>query len=363
MTKFRELPNNNLLLFKFAFNKMLVFLAKLLSSHSKSKQSRIMQQDTLLRLIDSSDKFQTSSFLRDIAHLAITSSGGHETVLNRFMVQSVTLCKDPPPSIPQHEFMLIELMDTQRTGMPPLLMMLERTASGLSPPPSYFTSHPNSPTILDSIVQTLKDMHALLPSSINSSTHPTLSGYENASEESDSRTSTLPLSPSLYQLPFLDAASLTSAKAIHFVSPSISPVYRAEDCFVGGKNIGFYLQSAHNIRQIRPSSFSLFDLVVLADAVHNHDPLYSLLSSHCYWYANIICDVIVKKYLCTTTANERLALSADHIHLPANNYLPDLAGTWMGILVSRVGEAVSSVVASNFEKYLQEKTDEVRFHL
>jgi hypothetical protein len=42
------------------------------------------------------------------------------------------------------------------------------------------------------------------------------------------------------------------------------------------------------------------------------------------------------------------------------DYLPDLSGRWKGIMISKVGIAVSSLVAISFDKYLQEKAEEVQ---
>lgn len=47
-------------------------------------------------------------------------------------------------------------------------------------------------------------------------------------------------------------------------------------------------------------------------------------------------------------------VSNNEICIPPNNYLPDLAGRWMGILDSHVEDTVPLVVALNFRKYRQE---------
>jgi len=53
----------------------------------------------------------------------------------------------------------------------------------------------------------------------------------------------------------------------------------------------------------------------------------------------------------------------DKVCLPPdpNNYLPDLVGTWMGIKISNVEEAVCSVIASKFRTNRREKMEEGRF--
>jgi hypothetical protein len=107
---------------------------------------------------------------------------------------------------------------------------------------------------------------------------------------------------------------------------------------------------------------TLFELAVLADAVHDHDPLYSTLNSQCYWFARVICAVVEREYACSVVRGKQEPLSTDDISIPINNYLPDLGGRFTGILINRVEEAVVTAIASNFRKYLQEKQEEVCFH-
>jgi hypothetical protein len=70
------------------------------------------------------------------------------------------------------------------------------------------------------------------------------------------------------------------------------------------------------VRQLdfKSKSLSLFDLAVLANTVHIHAPLYSLLGNHCFWFANIICDVLEQEY--------PLCVNLDHhfgLNLPGNS--------------------------------------------
>ena len=99
------------------------------------------------------------------------------------------------------------------------------------------------------------------------------------------------------------------------------------------------------------------ELVVLADTVHNHNPLNLILRRNCFWFASTVCDVIVKEYPCKSTSSKQFAVSNYEICIPPNDYLPDLAGRWMGILVSHIEKTISLIVASNFRKYHQEKLE------
>jgi hypothetical protein len=120
----------------------------------------------------------------------------------------------------------------------------------------------------------------------------------------------------------------------------------------------------HNLRQIKlePNNLTLFDLAALADCVHNHDLLYTMLQHHCYWFVQVICTIIKMMYHCTIIHNKKYApVSEDTICIPANDYLTDLAGRTMGIMICKVEEAVVSVVADKFWAYKKAKLDEVHF--
>jgi hypothetical protein len=325
---------------------------------SQSKP-RTMQKDTLRGIIDSTHSMETASLIRDITLLAIvTWPTDPDEFLQRFMIRSITHCKDPH-STPNHEFLIIRIVDKHHdndSGSLDLFMYLERTASDIPPPADYFTNHDGTGknVIINSIVETLKDKVASLLTSRSVSSAP--EAYQAIINESEPATS----SPSILS-PYFDAATLLSAKA-SLSSSSLSGVFLADDRFTGGNHAGVYAASAHNLRQLVPKSMSLFELAVLADAVHIHNPIYSILKHHCYWYASIICDVINSKYECfdspIPTSDRR---STDTVHIPPNDYLPPLAGMYLGLSVCKIEEAVLSVMINNFNQHLLEKRKEVRF--
>jgi len=120
----------------------------------------------------------------------------------------------------------------------------------------------------------------------------------------------------------------------------------------------------HNLQQIKlePNTLPLFDLAALTNCMHDHNPLYTLLEHHCYWFIQIICAIIEKMYPCTTIHSKKYAgVSMDMICIPANDYLPDLAGRMMGMLVCKIEKAVISVVADKFQAYKKAKLDKVHF--
>lgn len=98
---------------------------KLFSVGSQSKHP-IMHGDSLLQLIDTNLSFETSTFLRDLVHLALLSDVPR-AIIHRFMVKSLTQVRNPQP--PHHQTIVVELINTQQTELEPILMFLERSAS------------------------------------------------------------------------------------------------------------------------------------------------------------------------------------------------------------------------------------------
>ena len=147
-------------------------------------------------------------------------------------------------------------------------------------------------------------------------------------------------------------------RALYISTQSTSCVPLADDCFVGSKYLEVYADMTQNIRQICPQSLSLFELVVLADAIHNYDPQYTVLKRQCFWFATTLCDVVIGEYDCITVTGSAPSVSRDEV---CNRYLPNEEGRWMGMKVCQPEDRETSVIASNFQKYLQEKENEVHF--
>jgi hypothetical protein len=295
-------------------------------SHFKRHPSHTLNQDPLLQLLDSSLTFDTGSLLHDIGLFAMVSPNSAQEVLDRFMVQGLTHCKDiqvrpwaPTGTNPQHEFILVELEDTKLTSSKPLFIILERAALSASVPLQPSPAHSSIAVVMS---------ESLLPS--------------------DS------LSP--YKAVATDEFELTPPS--HASTQSTSSVVLADDRFVGSKNLGAYANSTVN--QVHPQSLSLFELAVLADAIHNHNPHYSTLPHQRFWFATTLCNIVVREYDCITVTGSAPSISRDEV---GNRSIPGFKfeGRCMGVMTDRAEDAVSSAIASNFRKYLQEKENEVHF--
>jgi len=131
------------------------------------------EPDVVMQLINTALTFEMHSFLQDLIVLAMLSPD-YMAFLSRIMVKSLTIFKSPVP--PCHEGIIVKLIDTDDANSHPLLIYLERTASDKHPDQKHFSNHPNSGTVLKSIVHTLKEMPStLLASLITSGSNDTSS--------------------------------------------------------------------------------------------------------------------------------------------------------------------------------------------
>ena len=131
---------------------------------------------------------------------------------------------------------------------------------------------------------------------------------------------------------------------------------RAGDQFVIGRPSQLY-GGGQIMRQLKPHNLTFFQLITLAETVHNHDPLYTLFRRQCYWYANTIYRVIEQSH----TFSERVSHEPENpeyqssdLRIPPDIYLPPSAGRWRGLLVTAVSQDVVEVVRKKFEDCFSE---------
>jgi hypothetical protein len=285
--------------------------------------------DSLLQIIDSPILFTTRDVVASFGALAHTS-GTTDEILDRFMVSSITQCKDES-RIPHHEMLVVSLIDTKPDANDELyLTVLERTCSDTR------SSGPPTPNLHTSIASRFSRSRERL-------------GYRALNDTDSDSTS---------QLSLLDTSVLASASSVHLSTQSILPSYLATDTIRGGRAIESYAQSIHNIRQLEPTKLSFFDLIVLADTLHNHEPNYSSLGSNCFWFAKTICNVVETVYYpckIVTGVSEGSPAGVNR-----TDYLPDLSGRVKGLLVSWSDNDLSAFV-TKFKKNLAETSDDVSF--
>jgi hypothetical protein len=321
---------------------MMSFLRRTLASLFSPQHSSI---DPFVQMFDSAltMAMDTQSFLNQYLKMILLSNRIPDHTISRFMVQSVTLNKHTS-STSQHEYLTFEISDTCQEVPNTYLLFFEREPSDIQLDTSYFTNHPDSRKVLDAIFG-----HLVAPSS-----------------------STLPPNPneSHEYFPLLDTSSPSpstcSRVATHqFFNTVLKPtMVPPNNQFLVGKHARVTHRNGHIIRQLQPHGLTLFRLIVLANTVHNHDPLYSLLKCQCYWFANTIYHVISNTYSCTDiiTGGEPRNEMIEEVRIPPNDYLPDLAGRWMDVRVSNVSNTLIRLVEEKFESDYDEELAKVCFH-
>jgi len=171
------------------------------------------------------------------------------------------------------------------------------------------------------------------------------------------------------------------AVAVHVASHSSSPPCFADDLILGVN----FLDPEQCIQRFKPQDLPLFDLKLLADAVHDKAPIYSLFANQCYWFVNIIFEIVVQLYTLSAaschlagTLNPSGPYSipspspnpapTSEIDAPKNANLLILptseeAGQWYGILISdsTIRQTVMHTITSDFKEQL-EYFYQVSFH-
>ena len=123
-----------------------------------------------------------------------------------------------------------------------------------------------------------------------------------------------------------------------------------------------YAQTICNLYQIKPSGLSFFELIILADSIHDQN--YSMLGTQCFWYVSIICNIVEQEYTCPKIVTGPSSLSGGLVgnSIYLNDYLPDMSGTVKEFLVSRPDNKVASdLLHVKFKKHLAAKQEDVSF--
>ena len=114
-----------------------------------------------------------------------------------------------------------------------------------------------------------------------------------------------------------------------------------------------HISCGQTIRRVKlkPKSLRFSELAILANVVHQQGPIYSLLKTQDYWYANIIFDSILSVYPYEDEFRDRDGiLTKELVYLPANDYFPNLTGRWISISVGRVESVILPIVVKKFRE-------------
>lgn len=252
--------------------------------------------DTWAAIIDRS-LYQPISHVLFYFTSAASASQTPGTVLDRLEVVWIWLNKDPDP--PEHEYIIVETKDSQDGKI--RYFIFDRTVGTANAPEP---SRPISPL---------------------------------SSMEEGTPTHYPPVSFPSPQHSLGDALSLSTIETSQAVLDSLDKGEKtaAFDRILGeshteGRRYGY----GQNARQIKPNNLKLFELLVLAQVVHDFSPLYSLLERNCYWYCNIVVDAVVEIFGLDESISPGDSERKNHYSPIADPYRSDISGRWNGFKVS-----------------------------
>lgn len=224
------------------------------------------------------------------------------------------------PQSPEHEYLVIETVDSEGKIK---LLILERTVGETA-------EKPDIPG--DGHIRFLKSIKEKIVGSLDSGAAP-----YNLLEEG------YLLDP--HSLSFIDKVTTLCSQSSNSITNSLNDLLRnspAIDRFLGEK---FALSPAWHgqcIRHFKPTTtFTLFQLALLADLVHNSYPNYTLLGEQCYFFAGLIYSAA--KHHFGQNADE----NADSAYIE-NSFQLRKFGRWNGVMVQSVDPQKVCSVVENF---------------
>jgi hypothetical protein len=321
-------------------------------------------EDPFSSFLDPGLRSNPKQFVSTYFQLAKVSNDPQHALYKRHNVSIVGINKST--GSPQHKSLTVSVDDGDTGKIH--LFIIERNASIRSIKDDdmfeSFTASPNSKSVLESIHQALQDMSTAASNIASTSLQAFALG--RPSPLSESTIPLLPLtndhaSPSNSTPPSLSylSRSLSAAVAATRSSSRSSPAVKleAEDTILGVRKQDL----GRSIRQYDPQGLCLFHLVVLAHVVHKLAPTYALFESQCYWYANVIFEVILLLFPSKSRTSPPPG-SSPTVRLP-DEYLPKEAGRWFGVLINdpRVVSAVVTIAKTQFESQLAKYRQKVTF--
>jgi hypothetical protein len=295
---------------------------------------------------------------------AASQSAASIHLLDRLRVIHVWLNKQSQSEL-EHEYIIIETKDASDKDAASKMFIIERTVTSQGTVPrSNAPQRPTPPTKKDSSYQALENVQQEITNYIRS---PSRSITPlSAMEEGTLSTSTSTLHPLSFQRPQYskgDTLSLSATKASQAVSQSLDNVKRnnvevnACDRILGE---AFLHQSAYGCGrvavEIMPSNLTLFEMVVIAQAVHDFAPQYTMLERNCYWFCNMVVDVLME--VNSVQAIGTVVTGDDGVSYMKKD--PDIRGRWRGWKVTQTDPEEVSTIVRNFKKSLSEELKEVK---
>lgn len=303
------------------------------------KPADTMSFDPMNRIIERSLSNTVSEVLFFYT-TAASAAQKPDNILDRLSVVWIWLNKNPDP--PEHEFIIFETKDIQDGKT--RLFILERVAKKPDSEGSRGTT-------------TKKD---------SNQPGETLSSMEEGTLTPTSTSTLYP--PLLYPTPqhsMGDTISMSSSKSSQAVLNSFNKGEKEEaldqilgEAYILTRRFGM----GRNARHIKPNNLKFFELLVLANVVHEFASDYTLLDKNCYWFCNMIFDAIIEIFhLDESISPEDVGREKKYPKIPTNPHNSEISGRYMGMKVNETKGEDLSVIIRDFKKLHTSEVSKVKF--
>jgi hypothetical protein len=263
-----------------------------------------------------------------------------EGTLNQLEVHSITHSK--APNATEHEFLVVETVDKSHPESKHRLFLLDRVVSGEK-------LRADDPRLIDT--PTTKEKLKRLGASAVSMLPGVRSTSELRSMEEGSS-----FSSSSASLSSLDKSTALLTKSADVVANLKSEFDLAEDR-VRGESYARSLNSHGQVVQyFKPNNLSFFELVCMAQAVHDLHPTYSIQADQCYLYAGLIYEATKQHFGQVPTEN---ADKSKSMLYDIDGHLSGKQGRIVGVKVCLIEQNVVGEAIGRYKKEYREQIAKV----
>jgi hypothetical protein len=263
-----------------------------------------------------------------------------EGTLNQLQVQTITHNKSPTAT--EHEFLIVETIDKSDQESKPKIFLLDRIVSG----ETVRADDPrlsNIPTTKEKLKRLGSSAVSMLPG-----VRPTseLRSMEEGSSFSSSSTS----------LSSLDKSTALLTKSADVVASLKSEFVLAEDRVRGESYVRSLNCHGQVVQYFKPNNCSLFELVCMAQAVHDLHPTYTVEADQCYFYAGLIYEATKQHFGQVPTENADESKSTLY---GIDGHLSGKQGRIVGVKVCLIEQNEVNAVIGKFKKDYREQIAKV----
>ena len=123
-----------------------------------------------------------------------------------------------------------------------------------------------------------------------------------------------------------------------------------------------WYSTGRSLCQIKPHNLTLFQLLLLANVVHEISPQYSNVEKNCYWYANVIVDAVISMFGVHNDDPKADDDPASYDATRKRRFKPDpnISGRWHGWKVNHTKEGELVTIYSEFKTEYRDNLSKVR---